>query len=183
MRLAGCAFNPRRESAENTAQLTALIRIKISPGAPKPPIEIELNFPLGYNDQDTGEGQENAQSLSPPKPFFQQEPAKQRHKDRRCGNDPGRGASLGSSQSVRLQPLMERDAQKAKQGEISPFLFIWQRELPAQDHGDPKNDHAHRKSQPDNRDGGDILQCDLGGNKRRAPNDHSEQCLAVNEQF
>ena len=58
---------------------------------------------------------------------------------------------------------MECNPQKTEQSKVSPFVFIRQCKLSAQDYGDPEYDNSHRKPEPDQSDGSDVLQGNLGG--------------------
>ena len=60
---------------------------------------------------------------------------------------------------------MKGDPQEAKQGKVTPLVFIGQRELPAQRDDHAQNDDSHCKAQPDDRDGRDIRKRHLCGDK------------------
>src|SRR4030067_1364254 len=73
MRVAGWFFRPYRESAEKTAQLRALIRIRMSPGVPKLPPPIERRSPLVTTNKTPAAASPIPNTLSQPRRSFKKD--------------------------------------------------------------------------------------------------------------
>lgn len=88
-------------------------------------------------------------------------PTQQRDEHRRCRDDPHRRGRGGREQTVRLQEMMEADAEIAEQRKIGQLIARERRELFSQRDGEALNDNSHAKSQPDYGERLYFAQCDF----------------------
>ena len=70
---------------------------------------------------------------------------------------------------------MEGNTQEAQQGKISPIPLFGKNELSPDKDSNPKDDHPHRKTQPDHHIGTGIAEGHLGCNERGSPNNNRKE--------